>query len=203
MAVFSKMKYPLSLQKLIDCFMLLPGIGPKNAERLAFFVCQKMSKEDATEFSESIKEVKDKVKRCHKCQMICDSDICDICQDEEREKKLIVVESAKEVIAIEKTQEYKGKYYVLDGLISPMNGINPEDILLDKLFTLIKEENIKEVIIATSANIDGEITAHYIKNYLNNEVEVTRIGYGLPCGGDIEYANEITLIKALEGRKKM
>lgn len=183
---------------------MYPGIGPKTAERLAFFTIQKLSEEKIFSFSDSLKEAFLKIKKCKVCGNITENDVCDICIDSERENILMIVEAAKDVLVFEKTNQYNGKYHVLGGLISPLNGVSPEDINIKKIISRIEEEKIKEIILATSATIEGEMTALYIKNILaDKEVFVSRIGYGLPAGGDIEYADEITLMKALEGRKKM
>lgn len=198
------MKYPKSLQDLIDCFTLYPGIGPKTAERLAFHTILKLKKEHVEKFSKSLNEAFDSIKRCQVCGNLTEGEVCEICKDKNRNNTLIVVDSSKDVNVLEKTNQYNGKYHVLNGLISPLNGVGPEDININKLFKRIEEENISEIIIATSANIDGEMTAMYIKNVLNDKnVDVYRIGYGLPAGGDIEYADEVTLIRALEGKRKI
>ena len=198
------MKNPISLQDLIDSFMLLPGIGPKTAERLAYYVVLKLNEEQATKFSESILKAYTSVKKCSICGNLTENDICDICADESREPTILIVESSKDINAFEKTKQYAGKYHVLNGLISPMNGMGPNDININSLFDRIKNENVKKVIIATSATIAGEMTAMYIKNVLaESDVDVYRIGYGLPAGGDIEYADDVTLLKSLEGIKKL
>ncbi len=198
------MKYPEALQKLIDSFQKFPGIGPKTAERLAFFTFSKLTEEDLIQFSTNLLSLKNEIRHCKRCGLITDQEICSICLSPLREKKILVVESSKDVIVFEKTNQYNGKYHVLNGLISPMKGVSPDDINIQTLFERIEKEDIKEIIIATSATIEGEMTALYIKKIMEESgVEVARIGYGLPAGGDIEYADEITLIKALEGRKKM
>ena len=198
------MKYPDSLQDLIDSFMLLPGIGPKTAERLAYHVLLKLSSDQVTKFSECILKAYATVKKCQICGNLTDKDVCDICNDELREQTIMVVESSKDIVAFEKTKQYNGKYHVLNGLISPMNGLGPNDINLNNLFDRIEKEKINKVIIATSATIAGEMTAMYIKNILNEKnIDVYRIGYGLPAGGDIEYADDVTLLKSLEGIKKI
>lgn len=198
------MKYPKSLQDLIESFKLLPGVGPKTAERFAFYTVLKMNEENVTNFSENLKAAHKSIKKCKVCGNLTESDICEVCLDNDRIPTIMVVESSKEVNVFEKTNEYKGKYHVLNGLISPMNGVGPEDINIRSLFERIEKENINKVIIATSANIPGEMTTMYIKSSLEGKnVEVYRIGYGLPAGGDIEYADEITLIRALEGIKKI
>lgn len=200
------MKYPKSLQDLIDSFSMYPGIGPKTAERLAFHTILKLKKDNVKKFSESLVNAYDSIKKCSICGALTEDDVCEICKDDSRSKIIMVVESSKEVNVFEKTNQFSGKYHVLNGLISPLNGVGPDDVNLQGLFDRISSEGIKEVIVSTSASIDGEMTAMYIKNYLeasNKDVNVYRIGYGLPAGADIEYADEITLIKALEGRKKI
>lgn len=200
------MKYPKALQDLIDSFSMYPGIGPKTAERLAFHTILKMKKENVNKFSENLVKAYENIKKCSVCGTLTEDDVCSICTDKSRENIIMVVESSKEVNVFEKTNQYNGKYHVLNGLISPLNGIGPGDVNIQKLFDRIKEENIKEVIVSTSSSIDGEMTAMYIKNYLqgvDSSVNVYRIGYGLPAGADIEYADEITLVKALEGRRKI
>ncbi len=198
------MKYPEALQKLIESFQRFPGIGPKTAERLAFFAFTKLKEEDLIEFSTNLLNLKNQIRYCEQCGFITDQHICDICSNPLREDKILVVEGSKDVIVFEKTNQYNGKYHVLNGLISPLKGVSPDDINIRSLFERIKKEKINEVIIATSATIEGEMTALYIKKISEESgIEVARIGYGLPAGGDIEYADEITLIKALEGRKRM
>jgi recombination protein RecR len=198
------MKYPEALQKLIESFQMFPSIGPKTAERLAFFAFTKLSDEELINFSRNLLILKSDIHYCKNCGVLSDGELCEVCVDPTRENKIIVVEGSKDVIALEKTNKYHGKYHVLNGLISPIKGISPDDINFQSLFNRIQAENITEIVIATSATIEGEMTALYIKNFLEKqEIEVSRIGYGLPAGGDIEYADEITLIKALEGRRKM
>lgn len=197
-------KYPESLQKLIDSFKKYPGIGPKNAERLAFFTIMNLKKEDALLFSDNINNAINNVRKCSNCGMLTENDICEICDDEERENKLMIVENVKDVMAFEKTSFYKGKYHILNGVISPLNGISGDDLKLDNIVKRIEKENINEVVLATSSNLDGEMTAMYIKKLLENiPVKVYRIGYGLPVGADIEYADDITLMRALDGKKEM
>jgi len=198
------MRYPNALTKLIENFQMYPGIGPKTAERLALFTIQKLSPEKVKAFSDSLKEALEKIKKCEVCGNIAENSLCEVCSSPTRDDVLMIVESAKDVLVFEKTNQYNGKYHVLGALISPLNGVSPEDINLKTLISRVEKEEIKEIIIATSANIEGEMTALYIKNILEGkEVSVTRIGYGLPVGADIEYADEVTLIKSLEGRKKL
>lgn len=197
-------KYPESLQKLIDSFKKYPGIGPKNAERLAFFTIMNLKKEDALLFSDNIDKAINNIRKCSNCGMLTENDICEICDDEERENKLMIVENVKDVMAFEKTSFYKGKYHILNGVISPLNGISGEDLKLDNIVKRIEKEKINEIILATSSNLDGEMTSMYIKKMLENiPVKVYRIGYGLPVGADIEYADDITLMRALDGKKEM
>lgn len=198
------MKYPDSLDKLIKGFSKYPGIGPKTAERLAFYTITKMDKEEALDLSDALKDAVNNIKECKICGLITDNDICSICASNDRTNELMIVESSRDVIAFEAIGSFKGKYHVLGGVISPLNGIGPDDLNIPKLLKRIKEENIKDVIIALSANIPSETTALYLKSILEGmDVNVYRIGYGLPVGANIEYLDEITLSKALEGKKKM
>ena len=198
------MKYPDSLDKLIKSFSKYPGIGPKTAERLAFYTITKMNKDDCIDFADNLKEAINNIKECEICGLITDNDICNICSDDSRTNELMVVEGSRDVIAFEQVGSFKGKYHVLGGVISPLNGIGPDDLNINKLISRIKAENITDVIIALSANIPSETTALYLKSVLEDmNVNVYRIGYGLPVGANIEYLDEITLAKALEGKKKM
>lgn len=198
------MKYPDSLDKLIKSFSKYPGIGPKTAERLAFYTITKMNKDDCIDFADNLKEAINNIKECEICGLITDSDICNICSDDSRTNELMVVEGSRDVIAFEQVGSFKGKYHVLGGVISPLNGIGPDDLNINKLINRVKAENITDVIIALSANIPSETTALYLKSILEDmNVNVYRIGYGLPVGANIEYLDEITLAKALEGKKKM
>ena len=198
------MKYPDSLDKLIKSFSKYPGIGPKTAERLAFYTITKMAKDEVNDFADSLKDAINNIKECEICGLITDKDICNICSDDARDNELMIVEGSRDVLAFEQVGSYKGKYHVLGGVISPLNGIGPDDLNINKLINRIKNEKINEVIIALSANIPSETTAIYLKSILEDMgVNVYRIGYGLPVGGSIEYLDEITLAKALEGKKKM
>ena len=199
------MKFPKSLEELIECFKLLPGIGEKNAERLSFAVLH-FSEENANKFSNAITNVKTKIKKCKICNNYTeDSDICDICSDKTRDKSTIcVVENAKDLILFEKANAYKGKYHVLEGLISPLEGVNPEDIKIDQLIQKIKSENIKEVILALNLSMEGETTSLYILKLLEGTgVTVTKIAAGIPVGADMEYLDALTIQRALEGRNKL
>lgn len=193
-----------SVNNLIKQFEKLPGIGHKTAIRLAFFVLES-SMENAEEMSKAILEARQKVKFCSTCFNLTESDPCKICSDQSRDKSVIcVVESVKDVTAMEKTHEYKGLYHVLHGSISPMNNISAADIKIKELLERLKDDEIKEVILATNPTIEGETTAMYISRIIKPlGINVTRIAAGLPVGSDIEYTDEITLIKALEGRRNM
>lgn len=198
------MKYPDSLDKLIKSFSKYPGIGPKTAERLAFYTITRMNKDDCIDFADNLKEAINNIKECEICGLITDKDICNICSDDSRTNELMIVEGSRDVIAFEQVGSFKGKYHVLGGVISPLNGVGPDDLNINKLISRIKAENITDVIIALSANIPSETTALYLKSILEDmNVNVYRIGYGLPVGANIEYLDEITLAKALEGKKKM
>lgn len=199
------MKYPKSLEELIECFKLLPGIGEKNAERLSFAVLQ-FSEENSTRFSESIIKVKTNIKKCKKCfNLTEDNDECPICRDETRDSSVIcVVENTKDLILFEKSNAFKGKYHVLEGLISPLEGVNPSDIRINELINRIKDEKIKEVILALNLSMEGETTSLYILKLLEGtDVSVTKIAAGIPVGADMEYLDALTIQRALEGRNKL
>ncbi|HZG73202.1 MAG TPA: recombination mediator RecR [Chondromyces sp.] len=198
------MYYPEPITKLIDSFMKLPGIGPKTAARLAFFVLS-MKEDEVLDFAKSLANAKRNLGYCSVCGHITDTDPCAICQDERRDKTVIcVVQDPKDVIAMEKMKEYDGLYHVLHGAISPMEGIGPEDINVPDLLKRLQDESVKEVILATNPNIEGEATAMYISRLLKpSGIRITRIAHGLPVGGDLEYADEVTLSKALEGRREL
>ena len=198
------MKYPEALKRLIESFQMYPGIGPKTAERLAFFTFFKLKDEDIVRFSQSLLNLKTDVIYCSQCGVLTDRERCEICSDSDRRNTILVVESSRDVVAFEKTNQYDGRYHVLNGLISPLKGISPNEVNIKSLVSRVSSEVPGEVIIATAATVEGEMTAMYIKKQLeNSNVKITRIGYGLPAGGDIEYADEITLVKSLEGRKDM
>lgn len=198
------MKYPDSLEKLIKSFEMLPGIGPKSAERLALYTVTKMSKDNAKLFSKRIEEAIDNVHHCIICGNLTDLEVCEICSDEDRENTLMIVENTKDIIAFEKLKVYKGKYQVLNGYISPLSGIGPEDLNLNTIITRVEKENIDKIIIALASTIPGEMTTMFIKKmFEKTNKKVYQIGYGLPVGADIEYADEITLLKSLEGLKEL
>ena len=195
--------YSPSIEKLIESFEKLPSIGHKTAARLAFHILN-ASEEQTNEFINAIQNAKKNLKYCSKCYNISDTDPCNICSNPKRDENTIcVVEDVRDIIAIERTHEYKGVYHVLHGSISPMNGIGPNDIKLKELLARINE-NTKEVIIATNPRVEGEATAMYISKLLKPlDVRVTRIAHGIPIGGDLEYTDEVTLSKALEGRTEL
>jgi len=198
------MAYPASLQKLIECFRTLPGVGEKTAERYALLITDQP--EEAVEtFAKALIDVKEKLHPCPVCGNLTDSDPCEVCADQTRNKhQIFVVQSPKDVIAMEKTGEYHGVYHVLNGLISSSKGIMPEDLNIDEL--LRRAESAEEVILATSATMDGETTAMYLDRLLKEKcpsVLVTRIAHGLPSGGMLDYADEMTLSHALLDRRKM
>ncbi len=198
------MNYPDSLNELIESFKKLPGIGEKTAERLAFSVMN-MDNDTVILFSNSLKNVKNKIKRCTICGNITENNICDICKNEARDNNIIcVVEDAKNVISLEKMGTYNGKYHVLNGLISPMDGKGPDDISIDSLISRVKKDDIKEVIIAISPTLEGETTSLYITKLLENtKVVVSKIAYGIPMGADMEYLDPMTLSMALLNRNKV
>ena len=196
--------YSKSVVKLINQFERLPGIGHKTAVRLAFYVLES-PKEYAEEMSSTILEARNKVKFCSKCYNITETDPCQICSNPKRDESVIcVVENVKDVIAMEKTHEYRGMYHVLHGAISPMNNIGAADIKIKELLSRLSDDTVKEIIIATNPTVEGEATAMYISRLIKPiGVKVTRIAHGIPVGGDLEYTDEITLIKALEGRREI
>lgn len=198
------MHYPEPISKLIDSFMKLPGIGPKTAVRLAFFVLD-MREDDVLGFAKALVNAKRDLAYCSVCGHITDRDPCYICNDSHRDQSVVcVVQEPKDVIAMEKMKEYQGVYHVLRGAISPMEGIGPEDINIPQLLKRLHDETVQEVILATNPNIEGEATAMYISRLLKpTGIKVTRIAHGLPVGGDLEYADEVTLSKALEGRREV
>ena len=191
-----------SEENLIDEFAKLPGIGRKSAQRLAFHVLN-LPKEQAQSFANAIIKAKETVHTCPKCQNLTDQELCPICANPARDSTIIcVVADPKDVIAFEKTREYKGLYHVLHGTISPLNHIGPDDIRIRELLHRVAEEEIQEVIIATNPDTEGEATAMYIARLLRPfSIRVTRLAYGIPVGGHLEYIDEVTLMRALEGRQ--
>jgi recombination protein RecR len=193
-----------SLDKLIDQFAKLPSVGRKSAQRLAFYMLD-MSEKDANEFTQTIINARQSIHRCETCCNLTDGDVCNICSSPARDRSVIcVVEDARDVIAIEKTHEYNGLYHVLHGAISPMNDINPEDICIKELILRLGDDTVKEVIMATNPTVEGEATSMYISRLIKPlGVNVSRLAYGVPVGADLEYADEFTLIRAMEGRKEI
>ncbi|MFJ6211630.1 recombination mediator RecR [Lysinibacillus sp. NPDC092081] len=198
------MYYPEPISKLIDSFMKLPGIGPKTAARLAFFVLT-MKEDDVLSFSKALIDAKRNLSYCSVCGNITDVDPCHICTDKQRNHSIIcVVQDTKDVIAMEKMRDFNGMYHVLQGAISPMDGIGPEDINVASLLVRLQDEVVQELILATNSTIEGEATAMYISRLVKpSGIRTTRIAHGLPVGGDLEYADEVTLSKAMEGRREL
>lgn len=196
--------YSPSIEKLIESFERLPSIGNKTATRLAFYMLN-CSDEVAEEFIKSIEEARKNLRYCSICFNISDTDPCMICGNPRRDKSVIcVVEDVKDIIAMEKTHEYKGVYHVLHGSISPMNGVGPDDIKIKELLTRLQSGEVKEVILATNPRVEGEATAMYLSKLIKPlGIKVTRIARGIPIGGDLEYTDEITLLQALEGRMEV
>ncbi|MBQ9708572.1 MAG: recombination protein RecR [Firmicutes bacterium] len=197
-------QYPKPLNRLINELSRLPGVGGKTAQRLAFHILS-MEDKDAFRLSDAIREAKETMKYCSVCGNLTDVDPCAICTDDERDRSVIcVVESPRDVVAMEKIREYRGRYHVLGGTISPMDGIGPEDINLKSLITRLQDEEVQELIIATNPTIEGEATAMYIARLIKpSGIKVSRIAHGIPVGGDLEYADEVTLLKAVEGRRQL
>lgn len=198
------MYYPTPIAKLIESYMKLPGIGAKTATRLAFFTLD-MAEEDVTEFAKSLISVKRDLHYCDVCGNITEEVLCEICQDKTRDQReVLVVEEPKDVMAMEKVREYKGLYHVLHGVLSPMDGTGPDDINIASLIRRLQASEIEEVIIATNATTEGEATAMYLSRLIKPAgIKVTRLAHGLSVGSDIEYADEMTLFKAVEGRREM
>ncbi|WP_282938225.1 recombination mediator RecR [Paenibacillus sp. RC67] len=198
------MFYPEPLAKLIDAFSRLPGIGPKTAARLAFHVLR-MKEDDCIDFAKALVNVKRNLHYCSVCCNITDTDPCRICQDKSRDRSIIcVVQEPKDLVAMERTKEFNGYYHVLHGAISPMEGIGPDEIRIADLLKRLSDEVVQELILATNPNIEGEATAMYLSRLVRPfGLKVTRIAHGLPVGGDLEYADEVTLTKALEGRREL
>ena len=196
--------FPAALQNLADQFARLPGIGGKTAQRLAFHVLS-LPDEDAQEFADAILEAKRTVHTCPECQNLTDRELCPICDDDTRDHGIIcVVADPKDVIAMERSREYRGVYHVLHGVISPLNHVTQDDIKIKELLTRVGRGTVREVIMATNPDTEGEATAMYISRLLRPmEVKVTRLAYGVPVGSQLEYADEVTLSRALEGRQEM
>ena len=196
--------YSPSIEKLIEAFEKLPSIGNKTAARLAFHILD-ASEEETKEFVQAILDAKKNLKYCSNCYNISDTDPCPICANQNRDHTTIcVVEDVRDVVAMERTHEFKGIYHVLHGSISPMNGIGPDDIKIKELLSHLMEGTVKEIILATNPRVEGEATAMYISKLVKPlGIKVTRIAHGIPVGGDLEYTDEVTLSKALEGRREL
>jgi len=195
---------PIPLQNLIAEFSKLPGIGPKSASRLSFYLL-KSSKQDVQAFSEALRILKDSVGFCETCFNLSETNPCPVCNDATRDKSFIcVVEEPLDIMAIESTGDFRGLYHVLHGAISPVNNVNPEDLKISNLFERLKNSNgVKEVVLATNPSLEGEATAMYVAKLVKPlKIKITRIARGLPSGGDLEYADEVTLSNALKGRKE-
>ncbi len=198
------MFYPEPIAKLIESFSRLPGIGSKTASRLAFHVLR-MKEDDVVNFAKALVSVKRNLIYCSVCCNITDTDPCRICSDRQRDVSVIcVVQDAKDLVAMERMKEFHGLYHVLQGAISPMEGIGPQDIRIAELLRRLSSDEVQELILATNPNIEGEATAMYISRLVKPfQLKVTRIAHGLPVGGDLEYADEVTLSRALEGRREI
>lgn len=198
------MKYPESFSRLVDSLKRLPGVGAKSAERMAYKIVD-MKEENVEEFSKALLDCKKKLHNCPICGQITENDVCDVCKDETRDSSVIcVVQSPKDAFALERAKEFKGKYHILHGVISVTNGTGPSDLNIASLIKRVREGNVKEVIIATNPNVEGETTAQYIAKLLSEfDTVVTRLAYGLPVGGNLDYTDEYTLVKAIEGRRKI
>jgi len=196
--------YIKSVENLINEFRKLPGIGPKSAKRIVFYLL-KLSHSDITKLSQALVEMKEKVKICKYCYNLTEEDVCSICRDQSRDKKKIcIVEEVSDLIIIEKTGEYKGLYHVLGGLLSPIENIGPKEIRIPMLLERIKNDNTEEVIMALNPTVEGESTAMYLKKILSPlGVKVTRLASGLPVGGDLEYADEVTIGRAISDRREL
>jgi len=196
--------YASAVQDLIDELGRLPGVGPKSAQRIAFHLL-KLPTEDALRLARAISEMKARISFCRRCFNVAEGEACEICLDDRRDAALVcVVEEPRDIVAVEKTQEYRGRYHVLQGAISPIEGIGPEQLRVKELLLRVQAEGITEVILCTNPNIEGEATAMYLARLLKPlGIRTTRIASGLPVGGDLEYADELTLGRALEGRREL
>jgi len=197
-------KYPKAIEQLIEALRMYPGVGKKTAERYALFTFNRLDEEQVNQIIEAYQHIKSDIFACPICGNLADTDPCYICKDESRDQKtIVVVEDVRDVIAMERTNHYHGKYHVLNGAISPSDGVGPEDINIKGLLERLHDDEIKEVILATNLSNEGEMTSQYIRKLLSNtDLEISRIAHGLPAGSNIEYADEITISKALDGRKK-
>ena len=195
---------PRSVTRLIEEFHRLPGIGPKTAQRLTFYLLR-TSKTQVDSLSDAIRDLREKITTCALCQNIAESNPCNVCRDESRDQTIIcVIEEPLDLVAIERTREYKGLYHVLHGAISPVEGIGPEDLRIKELLERLRDGRVQEVVLATNPNLEGEATAMYLERLIKPlGIRLTRLARGLPVGGDLEYADEVTLTRALEGRREV
>jgi recombination protein RecR len=201
------MNRPQSIERMIEIIKRMPGVGPKMAERLSYHIL-KMSENEVSRLVDSILKARDTIKSCSICYNLSEHDPCPVCSDSARERNIVcVVETSQDLIAVSKVKDYKGLYFVLGGALSPLDAVGPDDIRIDNLIKRLKSDNISEVIIATDTDSKGEMTAVYIAELIKKlgiiGIKVTRLGYGLPVGGDIEYADEVTISRAIAGRKEM
>ncbi len=198
------MAYPGYLKRLVEALTRFPGIGQKSAQRIAFYLLG-CSREDVVAIARAMVEAKDKLGFCLTCGSLAEAEQCNYCSDTRREQSLIcVVQEPRDVLVLERTGQYRGLYHVLHGALSPLDGIGPEELKLDRLIKRIEDKGISEVIIATNPNVEGDATAGYLARLLNPlSIRVTRIAFGLPVGGDIEYADDLTLSRALDGRREI
>jgi len=198
------MKRPDPIEKMIESFKKLPGVGPKMAERLSYHLL-KAPEAEVLKLIESIENAREEIKLCSICYNMSEDDPCPICEDSERDNSVLcVVETPQDLLAVSKVKNYGGLYFVLGGALSPLDGVGPEDIRFDELLKRLKKDKIKELIVATNTDTQGETTALYLAEKVKPlGVKVTRLGYGLPVGGDLEYADEITISRAIEGRREM
>jgi recombination protein RecR len=194
--------YSSSLKKLIEHFKILPGVGPKTAQRMAFHILAQNKKHQAKQLAETMLEALDKIKHCGICRNFCDDVVCEICQSTKREENILcIVESPQDIIAIEQTGNFNGKYFVLHGKLSPLDNIGPKEIGLDMLFSLLSSQVKTEIIIATNSTVEGEATAYYIAKQAEKlEINCSRIAHGIPMGGELEYLDNSTLAYALQAR---
>jgi len=195
--------FPVSMKALIDEFSKMPGIGPKSAQRLAFYILRS-SKNDAEAMSKAILKVKESVRFCKVCNNLSDDEVCEICKSPSRNRSILcVVEEPNDIVTIERAGNFNGVYHVLLGSLSPLDGIGPSDLKIEELLNRAKKEKFKEIIIATDFNTEGEATALYLLKVLKNSgARLTRVAYGIPVGGDLQYADQATIIKAFEGRRE-
>jgi len=196
--------FPVSMRSLIEELSKMPGIGPKSAQRLAFYILRS-SKEDAAALSGAILKVKDSVRFCRTCNNLSDEETCEICKAISRNKALLcIVEEPNDIVTIERAGDFNGIYHVLLGSLSPLDGIGPSDLKIEELLGRVKKEKFKEIIIATDFNTEGEATSLYLVKALKNSgARITRVAYGIPVGGDLQYADQATIIKAFEGRREI